>query len=958
MTRTEEISHTLQIWAPELAESFNLQGYLGSELSVNWLTESKWSSQFELLISQDGSATAADMWHKVLREEVRLPVPALLLMLEHLRQRPAETGCSLDTLNLEFSKTLANVSFRAAEGLYEGAKSSYAGDEIDVGIARFRAALSEFRFCIESQLLSVATRRIATGKYATAVAMIGRWYNVPPDAVSRALLYSKESMALGNVQPETLVYRLELLAQHFDQTGNEQILRDALVLLSENQSITAGSEISEAEIRLRLALLSMPGHRDARRYLTRSESLLNKYKPKNLVEDARRCVLLKLVAVAANGKPTIPARSVAIPRGLLSQMAAMPSDDLWEAIRQVTNDLESLRSNRGSIPAAVLSARFLRQMIDGPNGLLRVTDVSRYVDATSWLAEKASWNRHAQWEAGAAALSAAKRTGNHDLAYTAKAIFNELSTSHSTWPLPQIGIARVQDYLASSVAGQVSSSESWRDAASLALNSASYARANLGGRNEVFAVADARGFMSETFVFKRTTKDKAEHEASMLAALRNEIARLENTNQFEVPRSLAIVEVSSEDERRWVHVSQRATGRLISELRQEEASAVLESVVALLAIFHRVAGDAPAGKSAWGSMKGHIKMWSKTLFAPEQALKFVDSLRITFPSDLPLVRKRDGHASNWLLDPAGRVVAIDLESSDFIPLGYDVAQLIEDNGLVPANPEGWQRRLAVMRYYLDCMGQPLSESAQNMAYSWFALTRALRLGTEREAGKQLRRHARELCGMLVECGSQPIKDVARELLHALSRVEQADTTNSAPSHDHRRLSKTMAYYLRHHGPANGVPVDNAGFASMDDLALALNVDSSQLLAVAEHPGEPRFEVREDRIRALYGHSIDVFVDAGFKIGAPASLYHGSSWSALDAIVRGGLMPMQRRVVHLTNVAEEAMAVGQRKGAPLVLAVVQSHDEEPVAEGIWVAPKVPIHRLSIVNPFISEAGSVR
>lgn len=958
MTRADEIANALQAWAPELAESFNLLAYLGSEPSVNWLTESEWSSLFELLISRDGSATAAEMWRKVLREHVHLPTPALLLVLEHMRQSPAETGSSLAMLNLEFSKTLANVSFRAAEGLYEGAKSSFAGDEIDVGIARFRAALSEFRFSIESQLLSDATRRIATGKYATAVAMIGRWNIVSSEAVSKALLYSQESMALGNVQLETFVYRLELLVQQFDQTGDERILRDALELLSGNQNMAEGSELAEAEARLRLALLSVSGSRSARRYLTRAECLLKEYKPKNLVEEARRRVLFKLIAVAASGKPSIPARSVAIPRGLLSQMAATPSNDLWQAIRQVTDELDSLRSSRGSIPAAVLSARFLRQMVDGPAELLKPSDVSRYVEVTGWLAEKASWNRHVQWEAGAAALSAAKRTGNHDLAHQAKEIFDGLSARHSTWPLPRIGIARVRDYLGSSAAGHVSPTDSWREAASLALNSAFYARSNLGGRNEVFAVADARGFMSETFVFKRTTKAKAEHEASMLSALRNEISRLGSANRFEVPRSLAIVEVPSEDERRWVHVSQRAAGRLVSELRPEEASDILESIVDLLAVFHRVAGGAPAGKSAWGAMKDHLKMWSRTLFAPEQAHQFVDSLRVTFPVDLPLVRKRDGHASNWLLDPAGRIVAIDLESSDFVPIGYDVAQLIEDNGLVPANPEGWQRRLAVMRHYLDCMGQTLSESALNTAYAWFALTRALRLGTEREAGKQLRRHARELCGMLVECGDHTTKGVARDLLHALSRIEQSDTTGSVPSHDHRRLSKTMAYHLRHHGPTNGVLIDKAGFATMDDLALVLNVDSSQLLAVAEHPGEPRFEVREGRIRALYGHSLDVVVEAGVKVGAPASLYHGSSWSALDAIVRDGLVPMQRRMVHLTNIAEEAMAVGQRKGAPLVLAVDQSHDEEPVAEGIWVAPRVLPHRLSILNPFTEEAGAVR
>ena len=351
-------------------------------------------------------------------------------------------------------------------------------------------------------------------------------------------------------------------------------------------------------------------------------------------------------------------------------------------------------------------------------------------------------------------------------------------------------------------------------------------------------------------------------------------------------------------------------------------------------------------------------MWSRTLFEPEQADRFVDSLRRLFPGQLPLVRKRDGHASNWLMDPAGRIVAIDLESSDFVPMGYDVAQLIEDNALVQANQSGWQRRLDLMVRYLNAMGHSISRSSLTATYGWFALARALRLGTEREAGKQLRRHARELCGLLVEFGDDPTKGLARELLQALSRIEQTDATESAPSHDHRRLSKAMAYQLRHHGPNNGVLIDKAGFASMDDLARALNVDSSHLLAVAEHPGEPRFEVRDGSIRALYGHSLDVVIDASIKVGAPTSLYHGTSWSVLSAIIRNGLLPMRRRVVHLTNIAGEAMAVGERKGAPVVLAIDQSHGEEPVAEGIWVAESVLRHRLSIVNPFIEEAGVIR
>ncbi|MCW5231951.1 RNA 2'-phosphotransferase [Verminephrobacter eiseniae] len=958
MTKNEQVASAIHAWAPELAESFNALAYLGSETEIQWLTKSSWSAQMISLAQENGLAVATEMWQRALKDHVSFPAPALLLILEHMRRRPADMESSLQAVPLDFSRTLGNVAFRAADALHESAKSSFAGDELDVAIARFRAALAEFRFAIESQVLSDATMKIATGKYATAVAMIGRWINVSPNAVSRALSYSQESMTLGNMQPETFIYRLELLVQQFDQTGNPGPLREALVLQSQNQHI-AGSEVAESEARYRLAQLAAPGSREVRRYLASAQRLLQKCRPRNSVEEVRQKVLHLLVTKTANGELTASTRSIASPRGILSQMATQPSAELWRIVRMMIGELDELRLNRRSIPAAVLCARFLRQMVGGPSELLEPGDISLYVEITGRLAQRAIWNRHVQWEAGAAALSAAKRTKNFDLAQQSQAIFNALAARYPTWPLPRIGLARVGDFLASAHQSTISTaSENWRDAADLALRSTIYARSRLGGRNAVFAVADARGFLSETFVFKRTTKSNAEHEAAMLKALWYEVLKLGCANRFEVPRSLAIVEVSSTDDRQWVHVSQRAAGRLVSDLAAGEAQGALDSIVDFLAIFHRIAGDPPAGKSAWQPLKAHLKMWSRTLFKPTKADDFVDSLRRTFPSELRLVRKRDGHASNWLLDPAGRVVAVDFESNDFIPIGYDVAQLIEDNGLVQASQEGWNRRMVLMSRYLKGLGQTLSESAVSRAYSWFAITRALRLGTEREAGKQLRQHARELCGMLVECGDESTTDIARELLQALSRIEQENSTESLPTHDHRRLSKAMAYQLRHQGPSNGVPIDQAGFAAMDDLARALNVDSSDLLAVAEHPGEPRYEVREGRIRALYGHSIEVAIDTAIDVGVPNHLYHGSSWSALDSVVRDGLTPMKRRMVHLTNTAEEAMAVGTRKGAPLVFAIDQSHDTEPVADGIWVTAMVPRKRLSIVNPFVEEAGMVR
>lgn len=959
MTPTDYLC-ALNTWTPNLGEVLTTLGYLGSPSSTSWLTSTTCSSDLRLLFEADGHILAAEMWRKILKENFIPATPVLMLVLEHMRRNPAGMGASLSEVKLDFSKTLANVAHRSADALYEDAKGSFAGHEIDVAIARYRVALSEFRFSIESQLLTESTRRIATGKYATAVAMIGRWVQVSPATISRALSYSKESMALGNKKPETLTYRLELLAQQFDQTGDETLLQDALKLLSENPSIIEGSELAEVEVRLRLALLSAPGTAGGRtQQLKLAKRKLARSHSRGSVDEVRCRVLSTLVESANTSQLDMPARSMAIPRGLLALMATKPSKKLWGIIRCVINSLEYLITDRRSVPAAVLSSQFLRQMIDGPPELLKPNDLSRYVNTTGFLSESARYNRHAQWEAGAAALSVAKRTDNLELARQAQEVFSELSILHPTWPLPSIGLARVKDYLDGLSGGEILHvTGGWREAAILTLNSPIYARSNLGGRNEVFAVADARGFLSETFVFKRTTKEKAEHEAAMLTALRKMIVLRGDTNLFEVPRSLAIVEIPSDDERQWVHVSQRAAGRLVSELSVDEASAALWPITNLLAIYHSVAGTPPIGKSAWRPLKDYLKMWSRTLFEPQHGDRFVDSLRKSFPGNLPLVRKRDGHASNWIVDPAGRIVAIDLESSEFIPIGYDVVQLIEDNALIPATLDGWRMRIALMEGYLNRMNHPLSEQELSTAYGWFAITRALRLGTEKEAGKNLRRHARELCGLLVECGTGLVKNLALELLQALSRIEQTDAKESVPSHDHRRLSKAMAYQLRHCGPSNGVPVDVAGFAIMDDLAKLLKVDSSHLLAVAEHPGEPRFEVKDGRIRALYGHTLDVVVEAGMKLGAPTSLYHGSSWSVLNRIVKNGVIPMQRRMVHLTNVAEEAMAVGERKGAPVVLAIDQISDAAPVAEGIWVSSHILPRRLSIINPFTEEAGSSR
>jgi RNA:NAD 2'-phosphotransferase (TPT1/KptA family) len=955
MTKLEAASASLKEWAPDLEAELTLMGYLtAARREDDWMTAYTGEFDLSLIVTASGTEHAIEAWHAVLKERSRLPTPVLILILEHMRRNPGVSAAATRRLRLKFAPTLANVGYRAADALHDDARHSYSGAEIDGAVSRFRRLLAEMRFAIDSGLLSEPTRRLATGKYATAAAIVGRWIDLPASTLSRALLFSEQSMALGNVHRETISYRLELLVQHFDMTGDARSLHAARELTRAHPDMAGDSEVAQAEVRLRLSLIAGTPEADANVYLQVARKLTVSSRPRNSADEARKSVLETLIELAKGQRLPLRARELALPRGLLTAMATRPSADLWAAIRLIVTRLDELRDASKSVPAAALCTQLVRQIVEGPPELVESGDIDRYIDVTAWVAGRASWNRHLEWEAGRAALVGAAVNANPDLGDRAKRRFEALIQRHPRWPLPYAGMARTIELQAHR--DQSRAESLWREAAALALAAPTYARSQLGGRNEVFAFADVRGFMSETFVFKRTTKANAEHEAVMLMVLKAEVERRGMTARFGVPQSLAIVELDSADERRWVHVSQRVAGQLVSEMPVEQVADRLPHIVDLLSVFHAIGGAPPQGKSAWRSMKGLLKLWARTLLEPHQAENLVARMRDAFPSELPLVRKRDGHASNWIVDPAGRIIAIDLESSEFVPVGLDLAQLIEDNALLPATLEHWESRLALMRRYLSGVDVSLTEVDLSEAYGWFALSRALRLGTEQQSGKSLKRHARELVALLQHVGAPSIRVLASDLLLALSRVESSnDQVEHQPSHDHRRLSRSMAYMLRHHGPEFDVPIDADGFASMDDLSAALSVDTSDLLAVALHPGEPRFEVQEDRIRALYGHSLDVEVHSDLDLGTPATLYHGSSWSNLEQVLEDGLVPMSRQMVHLTNVEQEALVVGQRKGPAIVFCLDNTVDAEPVAEGIWVARRVGVNHLRIQNPYRFESG---
>ncbi len=139
-----------------------------------------------------------------------------------------------------------------------------------------------------------------------------------------------------------------------------------------------------------------------------------------------------------------------------------------------------------------------------------------------------------------------------------------------------------------------------------------------------------------------------------------------------------------------------------------------------------------------------------------------------------------------------------------------------------------------------------------------------------------------------------------------------------------KISKLLSLALRHDPSALGLRLDKEGWADLDAVLSGLEkawlgIDAAVLKALVELDDKGRFELRDGKIRARYGHSIDVSISYP-EDAATAMLYHGTSMDYLPAILREGVLPMRRRYVHLAVDVETACLNASRRPRPVVLAV--------------------------------------
>ncbi len=135
-----------------------------------------------------------------------------------------------------------------------------------------------------------------------------------------------------------------------------------------------------------------------------------------------------------------------------------------------------------------------------------------------------------------------------------------------------------------------------------------------------------------------------------------------------------------------------------------------------------------------------------------------------------------------------------------------------------------------------------------------------------------------------------------------------------------RLEKKLCYALRHHPERFDLILDDEGFCPAEDVCRSFNISHEVLDRIVSESDKKRFELKNGKIRALYGHSIPLRINKEVII-PPGYLYHGTTKKALEKIMEEGLKPMNRQYVHLSYDIGVAKEVGLRRDEhPVILRI--------------------------------------
>lgn len=165
--------------------------------------------------------------------------------------------------------------------------------------------------------------------------------------------------------------------------------------------------------------------------------------------------------------------------------------------------------------------------------------------------------------------------------------------------------------------------------------------------------------------------------------------------------------------------------------------------------------------------------------------------------------------------------------------------------------------------------------------------------------------------------------------------------------NYTKASKFLSLVLRHKPEKIGIQLDRCGWAKVPEILMGVNLTMEDLEHIVETDEKQRYSFNDDKtlIRANQGHSIPIDLELE-AVEPPETLYHGTIGQFLGSIKKEGLQRRSRQFVHLSKDVETALAVGRRRGKPVVLQIASGRMFEDGYEfflsenGVWLTKEAP------------------
>ncbi len=140
-----------------------------------------------------------------------------------------------------------------------------------------------------------------------------------------------------------------------------------------------------------------------------------------------------------------------------------------------------------------------------------------------------------------------------------------------------------------------------------------------------------------------------------------------------------------------------------------------------------------------------------------------------------------------------------------------------------------------------------------------------------------------------------------------------------------RLGKFVSGVLRHFPQKFGLEIDENGWVSFEALAKLVGrkyrwANRWVLKALIYSDEKKRYEIKGDRIRARYGHSIEVKLN-DMPEAQEDTLYYGTSEEEANRMLEIGIKPVNQAYVHLSTTIEKSLEVASlRTKNPIVFEI--------------------------------------